>query len=313
MADMEFAGDYGRAQSTPKVYFGNLVNWAGAIMSVALVAGIGLWGYKLMVRDVNGIPVVASAEGPMRIQPDDPGGLQAAHQGLAINHVKADGGAEAPADTLRLAPPPVDVAETDQPGLVVPIAETVQTMAEAEDASVAAAEAAAQPVSLVLDDTGAEPVIDTRTAVENVLAEILQGSEPLSELAVDDNVPGLSRSYRPALRPARAALLVASADPSQPILPASIDVKSEDVPSGTRLVQLGAFDSPETAKAEWDRITTRFEGYMDEKSRVIQRAESGGRTFYRLRAMGFADLSDARRFCSALVAGNAACIPVVVR
>ncbi len=46
---------------------------------------------------------------------------------------------------------------------------------------------------------------------------------------------------------------------------------------------------------------------------MIQKAESGGRTFYRLRAMGFADLSDARRFCSALVAGNADCIPVTTR
>ena len=30
-------------------------------------------------------------------------------------------------------------------------------------------------------------------------------------------------------------------------------------------------------------------------------------------AMGFAGLSDARRFCSALVAGNADCIPVTTR
>ena len=37
-------------------------------------------------------------------------------------------------------------------------------------------------------------------------------------------------------------------------------------------------------------------------------ATSGGRTFYRLRAMGFEDLSDARRFCSALVAENAECM-----
>jgi len=46
---------------------------------------------------------------------------------------------------------------------------------------------------------------------------------------------------------------------------------------------------------------------------VIQRAESGGRIFYRLRAMGFDDLSDARRFCSAFIAENTECIPVVTR
>jgi hypothetical protein len=85
------------------------------------------------------------------------------------------------------------------------------------------------------------------------------------------------------------------------------------LPSGTRLVQLGAFDSPETARAEWDRIMGQFSAYMQGKSRVVQRAESNGRIFYRLRAHGFADLGDARRFCTVLLAEKAACIPVAVR
>ncbi len=44
----------------------------------------------------------------------------------------------------------------------------------------------------------------------------------------------------------------------------------------------------------------------------IQKAESGGKVFYRLRAFGFDDLSDARQFCSA-VNDKVACIPVVTR
>jgi hypothetical protein len=90
-------------------------------------------------------------------------------------------------------------------------------------------------------------------------------------------------------------------------------VSPDSLPAGTRLAQLGAYESAEVARAEWDRISGRFGDYLEGKKRVIQRAESGGRTFYRLRAMGFADLSDARRFCSALVAGNADCIPVTTR
>ena len=88
---------------------------------------------------------------------------------------------------------------------------------------------------------------------------------------------------------------------------------ADTIPLGTRLAQLGAFDSAEVARAEWDRLAGRFGDFLDGKQRVIQRAESGGRTFYRLRAMGFADLGDARRFCSALVAERAECIPVVTR
>jgi hypothetical protein len=50
--------------------------------------------------------------------------------------------------------------------------------------------------------------------------------------------------------------------------------------------------------------------WMAEKAMVVQPAESGGRTFYRLRAHGFEGEDDARRFCSAFVSENAVCIPV---
>ena len=59
--------------------------------------------------------------------------------------------------------------------------------------------------------------------------------------------------------------------------------------------------------------TKTYESSLEGKSRVVQKATSGGRGFYRLRAMGFNDIADARRFCSALVAENADCIPVVMR
>ena len=49
------------------------------------------------------------------------------------------------------------------------------------------------------------------------------------------------------------------------------------------------------------------------KSRVVQQVQSGGRTFYRLRAMGFVGLGDTRRFCSAMLAEGVDCIPVQVR
>jgi hypothetical protein len=52
---------------------------------------------------------------------------------------------------------------------------------------------------------------------------------------------------------------------------------------------------------------------MAGKGRVIEQASIGGSSFYRLRAEGFRDLADARRFCAALVAEDAECIPVAAR
>jgi hypothetical protein len=78
-------------------------------------------------------------------------------------------------------------------------------------------------------------------------------------------------------------------------------------------VQLGAFDTAETAREEWDRIAARFPDYFDARPRVIEEAESSGQAFFRLRAAGFDDLAASRRFCAVLVAQGTACIPVTVR
>jgi len=123
------------------------------------------------------------------------------------------------------------------------------------------------------------------------------------------SVPGPARSLRPATRP--ASLRLASATP--PAAAAITEIDAASLAEGTRLVQLGAFDSPEIARAEWDRLAERFPDYFGERARVIQQASAGGSAFYRLRAHGFDDLAASRRFCAALMAQSAPCIPVTVR
>jgi hypothetical protein len=134
---------------------------------------------------------------------------------------------------------------------------------------------------------------------------------------VQPSVPGVAESPRPRARP-NDLVTRASASPSTDALLAATqeatrEVAPSDIPAGTRLVQLGAFDTEDVARAEWDTLNGRFAEYLDGKSRVIEQAQSGGKTFYRLRAMGFDDLSEARRLCSALTAAKASCIPVVTR
>ncbi|WP_456388912.1 SPOR domain-containing protein [Profundibacter sp.] len=367
MADVEFHGaenaPQGRVQTaTQSGRVSKLVNMAGAVMSVALVIGIGVWGYRLLVRDVSGVPVVRALDGPMRIQPEDPGGQQTAHQGLSVNRVQADGVAEPTADRLLLAPAGMGVTEGDQAGLQRPAPRTQATpMTEAADAEVAADSGAeiTAPVLLqeelpapqlpnVVDDGAGVVVASTEptapepsatnaatdaaanAAITEALAlaeQIAAGTAPLSEPeAVTARVPvaiisasikGVSKSPRPHSRPAGLNTTPATAPvevaAAQVVSAPVADVDAASIKAGTRLAQLGAYDSAQIAQKEWDRLYGRFTEYMEGKSRVIQKAQSGGRTFYRLRAMGFDDLSDARRFCSALLAEKAACIPVKVR
>ncbi|EEE36291.1 sporulation domain protein [Rhodobacteraceae bacterium KLH11] len=300
---------------------GRIFNMLGAVASLALVAGVGVWGYKLVIRDVSGVPVVRAAEGPMRIQPENPGGTPADHQGLAVNAVAAVGSAAAPADRLILAPRPVSLTDEDKPmGVkatnavhVVEEPATDQATVNAVVAGLADEAKAEQPqeqgvqlASLVTPEE--EPAIDPADYA---------AQQPDPKIAA---LPGVRRSLRPHVRPARAT---PSSIPSNSATEAAInaavkaavglDVDPDTLSKGTRLAQLGAYESADVAQAEWARLNGRFGEYMDGKQRVIQKTSSGGRTFYRLRVMGFDDLSDSRQFCAALVAQGADCIPVAAR
>lgn len=325
----------GSAPRAP-VRAGALVNYAGAAVSLGLMIGVAVWGYKLVMRDVRGIPVVQAMDGPMRIAPTEPGGEIAAHEGLSVNAVAAMGGAANPEDAemLVLAPQTTDLTEDDL---------DIQTTAEADEFQGnlgETAEAVPTETPVVAQIAPVAPVVQGETLTqEQILAladQLAAGSTPLAplesevkpvEMAVNgvsvdriaeivpSAVPGVAVSLRPQLRP--TSLVVAApvvndaAAVSAAVEPAS--VTTTDFAAGTNLVQLGAFDSAEIAASEWTRLNGRFPDYLSGKDRVIQEAARGGRTFYRLRAAGFADQSDARRLCAALISENADCVPVVVR
>jgi len=159
----------------------------------------------------------------------------------------------------------------------------------------------------------AEAVAEALSAEVEPLQDLPEESAAEAEDVLAPVAGGIGRSLRPRLRPQSLATSPEAVAMAAVAGATVRDVDPDTIPVGTRLAQLGAFASREIAIQEWERLAGRFDEYLAGKDRVIQKAESGGRTFYRLRAMGFADLSDARRFCSALVAERAECIPVVVR
>jgi len=388
------------AQGSVGARAGMAVQIMGAAMSLAILGGIGVWGYKLIVRDASGLPVVRAMTGPMREAPISPGGDIVDHLGLSVNAVAGRGEAAPPEDRLVLAPPTSDL--TDEDLMVQPTAEAEEYLPEAQgglagspeavgsvaaaapslpssgpmtaadilafadsisngatplapladapltetptvsaavtaavtvavtapavipaepqtdgssggriedlqaDATIVPEEIAAPPAELaaVAPDTGAVP--DSETAPD---AETAPVTVPPTFAGATAAAPAIV-AKRPPERPGSLTDAIAAAGPE---VAASFAVSTAEVPLGTPLVQLGAFDSPALAGAEWTRLAGRFDAFLTGKERLIQEAASGGRAFFRLRAMGFEDIADARRFCSALVAEDAPCIPVVVQ
>ncbi|MEO5614920.1 MAG: SPOR domain-containing protein [Cypionkella sp.] len=341
-AEHEIASGYatGRARA--------MINLAGAACSIALVIGLGIWGYKLAVRDVSGIPVVRALEGPLRIAPDNPGGDVAMHQGLSVNAVAAAGTALPLPDKLTLAPKEVALTAEDQAGTAelaqLPAADPLASGAEVVDvapqaqaslapieidpvvmpeasASAAALDANSLAVTAPLPATQ-EDAVAAALAAALADGQAAEGGLSEAEVATVDPV----RSLRPKLRPAsRSAAAVAAVEPVAATAEAAPEAAAEipvtataavaeidptTIPAGTRLVQLGAFDDEASARAGWAKLQADFPDLLPGKAMVVQSAQSGGRTFYRLRAHGFADEDVARQFCAAMLAQNASCIPV---
>lgn len=341
MADVdfdEFEGGYaqpvvGRAS--------RFVSLAGAVCSLALIAGLGIWGYKLAVRDVSGIPVVRALEGPLRIAPETPGGDVAMHQGLSVNAVASAGSALPLPEKLVLAPPEVDLAADDQAGTAVLAAvpeaadgsavaagtlapdETATTNLAASDLSstqpVEVAPLAAAPGDTDLAVDAPLPATQEDAVAAALAAALADGGD--AEAAASIAPAPAAKSVRPKARPAVkpvAAMAVTEADAvAQPAEAApeaapvaASEVDPTTIAAGTRLVQLGAFDDEAAARAAWGDLQVKFPELLAAKAMVVQPAQSGGRAFYRLRAQGFTAEDDARQFCAALLAENASCIPV---
>lgn len=318
MADADYDGQYGgfaRANPEARLTDARLtgakaqtyVRLAGAVASLALVAGFAVWGYRLAVRDVQGVPVIQAMEGPMRVAPADPGGEVADHQGLAVNDVAAEGVAAPMPDKLILAPRPVELTEEDVAGLagLQPVDPALALQPVPPPGAGEIALAAAPPT---------ESASPTEIAVDAALAEALGEILPEEpELAAIDPAPDGAIILSPRPKPRPASRSDAPAAEPAAVIDAPDEIDPAAIPPGTRLVQFGAFDTQDEARAEWVRLAGQFGELMAGKGLVLQPAESGGRTFYRLRAHGFEDEDDARRFCSAFVAQNATCIPVPQR
>lgn len=321
MADLEFdefESDYGTSAYGSAGFDADgrldrakrLFNMAGAVCSVALVLGLGLWGYRLAVRDVAGVPVMRALVGPMRIAPADPGGDQASNQGLSVNAIAATGTSQPMSDQLTLAPRPIELQPDDGIGLQNASA----TASDVVEATLQIS-STATPASLAV--TGSAPLGEGGGAlVEDATSTAF---DPFSADPANADPKGIASSLRPKARP--VAMTKGAAKPTDK--PAHVQSVSAPGPAtevdpakvqiGTRLAQLGAFDTPDLARARFGELQTSYGELMTGKSIVITNAQSGGRSFYRLRTLGFDGDDDARRFCAVLEADDVDCIPVVQR
>ena len=277
--------------------------WIGAVLSLSLLAGTIGWSYKLVVRDINQIPIVRAQLGPLRVAPDNPGGLTAANQGLSVTQLAVN---EKPllSDEINLAPAAEILNEEISASLLREVDKLNQIDETYEIKEINAEN------TISLDGSSGAMKGETASKTESLVAQVafsqkkveIENAVSLALSITSEFDPSLT-SLRPKTRPRSVQQnrkLIVSKEPMSKL------------PIGSAIVQLGAFDSKSLAESEWRRFEKLLGSILAPKQMIIQKAESGGKIFYRLRASGFNDISDARQFCTA-ISDKVACIPVVTR
>ncbi|UPG71548.1 SPOR domain-containing protein [Roseomonas gilardii subsp. gilardii] len=253
---------------------------AGGLTAVLGVGAAAVWGVSRVVS--NGVPVIEADSRPLRVRPDDPGGLRVANQGERIFETQNQpqrgraGQPGVPAQA-QIAPAP------EQPNL-----EALRQAAQASRMAQRTAVPTAQPAA-------------TAPAVPPPVAEAPQApAEAVTAPAANPAASPAPGARAPEPAPRQETRAEAHAEPARPAA------------SGSALVQLGALGSEEAAHTEWNRLKGRLGGLLADRRPMVVRFERPGMpTMWRLRTGGFSDAAAARSFCEAARAkGAPACAAI---
>ncbi len=235
------------------------LSWFGALVSIALMAGIGYWAANLGSRDILEIPVIRAMEGHARTRPIDPGGLQVGNQGLSINQVIESGIAAEASDTVVLAPRPMPLDSRDTVAsndILIDETYSQETLIAGE----------------------AEPTASTGTVRPIEQANVAEAMETPDEAEVE-----------PVLETADSATLPRPRPNGLGVAPLERDAL---------VVHLGSFGSYQVAEEERKRLITDHGDLIGDRPTVIQSTESSGVMSYSIAAVGFESQVASRNLCT---------------
>jgi len=292
----------------------------GALAALGLLLALGVWFYRLGVRDAQNVPIIRAATEPAKIRPAKPGGKMAPHQDIESYEVASDTPPANAAAAVIAPPPPAPKREDVAMGDLERAAEDAgpppdpAPAAAAEDGALAVTplpspgrDAGAPPAARAAD-AAAERAPDAAPDAEAAEAADAAGPEPAAEpeperLAAAGPAPRVSpvAPKRPADLAARRA---AAADRAAR---AADDLAAAAAASPIQ-IQLAADPNRAAMQAKWDRVFQANRDLLRGRALSIQTTEVGGVTYYRLRVGPFRNRPEAVAVCQALKARGQDCI-----
>lgn len=251
-----------------------LIAW----VTLSAFAGALWFAYEQGVRKgmETGFPVVRADGGPVKIRPDDPGGLEVPHQDKRIYERMA--GDETPVeDEARLRP------EAERP-----VARETLIASSVTGAGGSAVETTVAPVApppkAAASASGSAPAAPPPPSSPGKAAETKVKPAPKAK-------PAPRAAVAPPPRTAVAPQTGASRSPPR--------------------VQLGSYRSAADAERAWQRLSTREKPILGAVDPLVARADLGDRgVFYRLQAGPFESVEAARAACARLKQRKLGCLVV---
>ena len=245
------------------------------------------------------LPLVKADPRPVKVKPEEPGGLRIDNQDKGI-YARLAGDAADGAVRERLLPPP----ETPPPPQPLPVAEPATPPAD-EAAPPADAAPALPPLASAPIPVSPMPGVPPTT----VEAPAPAAAAPPFVAPPPPPTPEPAPSPTPAT-PEPAAPPAAVPAPQEPP-PAAAPAPAPPAQSGDWYVQLAAYRSEAAARSAWSMLQDRHAAALGSLSIRVARADLGDRgVFYRLQAGGLADRDAAAAVCAQLKARDQGCLVV---
>ena len=271
----------------------------GAItVGIAVLAGVVWFAYQQGIQSGSEevAPVISAIETPIKRKPGNPGGLNVPHQDKLVFDRLVPGQIEQRIE--RLLPPPEEPAERTKPATEpsVPERQVRKSMGMAtrtHDGATVALNHKTVPDSRQAVVKATEPLNSNGAA-----------SKPLGASVPDDEAQRLKATAE--LPKASTSKTITKKPPKSDLAPKPAVVKTD---IGWR-VQLAAVSSEDRARAEWNRIKSRYSNVLGALDLNVQMAKLDQGTFYRVQAGPLRDRGAASELCAWLKSRGQGCLIV---
>lgn len=270
---------------------------------IAAVIGGGLvvvaGGWSLLNRGPAQVPVIHADARPLRVKPENPGGMRVAGgtDDLYVRGDRLGDALGAPAET----PNPAALRAQRQADVATQAAAN-QPLANQQ---VGAQAAMSPPATMPMPQPAARADWQDDLAAP---AAPVQMQAPAPQPAPRASAASTPQIAAPAINAPMPMPVPLAAPASAPVQAAATAApRATSAPGHALPVQLAAVPSESAAHAEWARLVKRMPDLLGGRKPDYLRVDRDGHSFWRLRLGGFVDENEANTFCEKVRAEGSGC------